>query len=387
MEEIEAFIALNMLDRIGSVTILKLLKEFGSAKEILQSRPRPASLFPECQEIQASTRSRGYESLLAWEKRIDLKAEMDRIRQANVHIVTIRDDHYPSFLKEIHDPPIVLYVRGDHQILNQRAVSLVGSRKTSDYGRETASQIAASVAATGVHVVSGGASGVDTFAHWGAIQASGRTVAVLGHGFNFSYPAENRRLFDRISAESGALITQFPFQRRGDRLTFPMRNRIVAGMTMGTIVVEAHPFSGAMITARMAADCNRHVFAVPGRFGDPFSAGCNQLIREGAILLDSFQPLIDELENLFPRMPPPAPVSKAPDGASSARFVPPPNLSPDQIFICSKMQDRPLQLDEIVRQTGLPIPLIQASLLQLEMMGCIQSHPGKVFSVKNAGNS
>ena len=203
---------------------------------------------------------------------MDLAGEMRRIQESGVTVLGFTEAEYPALLKQIYDPPPVLYVKGRLTPEDMQGVAVVGSRLTTSYGMEVARKLGYQLAFTGVSVVSGGARGADTAAHQGSLSAQGRTVAVLGTGIDRVFPVENRDLFGRI-AECGALVTSFPFGRSADRGTFPSRNRIVAGMTLGTVVVEANLSSGALITANLANDYGRQVFAVPGRIDSPRSKG------------------------------------------------------------------------------------------------------------------
>src|SRR6202042_3029202 len=223
---------------------------------------------------------------------------------------------------EIYDPPLVLYVKGGLTAKDKNAVAVVGSRMTTHYGVETARKLAYQLAYIGVTVVSGGARGIDTAAHQGALHSKGRTIAVLGTGINLVFPAENKELFERIAAQ-GAVITQFPFNRKADKQSFPIRNRLVAGMTLGTVVVEANLTSGALITARMAADNGRQVFAVPGRIDSPRSKGCHELIKNGAKLCEGAEDILCEFAYLFP-------ATNRPPGASQTGILPALNLSENE---------------------------------------------------------
>ncbi len=381
-----------MLEGIGPVTVRKLLDEYGSAAAVFAQSPRSLDLFPDIGGTEPGRRRRAGapgSRLLDWESQVDLKGELRLIRASGVTILTLTDPDYPSFLREIHDPPLVLYVRGDAGCLQRRCLSVVGSRRTTEYGRSTASHIAASLAGMGIGVVSGGARGIDTAAHWGALNAGGATVAVLGHGFSQVYPSENRGLFEKI-AESGALVTQFPFRRRGDRQTFPIRNRIVAGMTMGTVVIEANRWSGAMITARMAIEAGRQVFAVPGAFGDEHSSGSNQLIRDGAILIDSMEPIQEELASLFPVpmagqcFSPGSGVTKMnPEGeGDGAGGVSLPTDMPEadlQVAGLLRKEGGDMTLDDLIYRSGLPVPVVQTALTRLQMRGLVEGRGGGCF--------
>lgn len=374
MNECEAFVALNMIEGIGPITVMALLDEYGSALNVLNEKPDRLELFS-----QSTPASGPIAKIRNWEKKIDLSGEMKRIESMGVDILHLNSDRYPSLLKQINDPPIVLYVLGDPGLENGLGVSIVGSRKTTDYGVEIAGRIGSSLGHRQVTVVSGGARGIDTAAHWACLNAGGKTVCVFGNGINRVYPAENRELFQQI-AGSGAVMTQFPFNRRGDRQTFPMRNRIVAGLTIGTIIVEAPAASGAMITARMALDYNREVYAVPGRFGEETSAGCHQLIRDGAVLLDSLDPLYEDLNRLFPgqnRHPTPE-ITELQHDTATPRLD---QFAPKEQAVLQSIIDGFTQLDDIIRQSKLPPSVVQVTLLKLEVAKVVTSNPGKHFSL------
>jgi len=256
----EAFIALNMIEGVGPVRARSLLEHFGDAPAILAASKAELRRIHNIGEDTA-------EKIAGWEKSVDLAGELKRIADFGCHVLTQADESYPPLLREIYDPPLVLYVKGQLTAQDKNSVAMVGSRLTTHYGIETARKLAYQLAYTGVTVVSGGARGIDTAAHQGALSGKGRTIAVLGTGINLIFPPENAELFERIAA-NGAVITQFPFNRPADKQTFPIRNRIVAGMTLGTLVVEANLASGALITANFATEYGRQVFAVPGRILD-----------------------------------------------------------------------------------------------------------------------
>ena len=270
MDAREALVALNMIEHVGPVRVRQLLEHFGEAPAILGASRQQLM---QARGIGAETA----DAIANWEKNVDLAGELKRISDFGCHILISSDEEYPELLRQIYDPPVVLYVKGRLSVKDKNGVAMVGSRMTTHYGIEVARKLAYQLGYVGVTVVSGGARGIDTAAHQGAMSAHGRTVAVLGTGINLVFPPENVELFGRI-AENGAVITQFPFNRPADKQSFPIRNRIVAGMTLGTVVVEANLTSGALITANMAVEQGRQVFAVPGRIDSPRSKGCHELI-------------------------------------------------------------------------------------------------------------
>src|SRR5882757_1446538 len=292
MDSREALVALNLIEHVGPVRVRQLLDHFSEAPAILAASRQQLLHVRGIGEETA-------DAISSWEKTIDLAGELKRISDYGCHVLIQADEEYPELLRQIYDPPVVLYVKGKLTAKDKNAVAMVGSRMTTHYGVETARKLAYQLAYVGVTVVSGGARGIDTAAHQGALSAKGRTVAVLGTGINIVFPPENVELFERI-ADSGAVVTQFPFNRNADKQSFPIRNRIVAGMSLGTVVVEANLTSGALITANMAVECGRQVFAVPGRIDSPRSKGCHELIKKGAKLCEGAEDILSEFEYLFP---------------------------------------------------------------------------------------
>ena len=365
MDSREALLALNMIEHVGPVRVRQLLEHFGDAPAILAaSRPRLLQV----RGIGDETA----EAISNWEKTIDLNAELKRVTDFGCSIVTQTDETYPESLRQIYDPPIVLYVKGHLSAKDKNAVAMVGSRQTTHYGIESARKLAYQLAYVGVTVVSGGARGIDTAAHQGALAAKGRTVCVLGTGINIVFPPENKELFDRI-AENGALITQFPFNRNGDKQSFAIRNRIVAGMTLGAVVVEADLHSGALITANFATEYGRQVFAVPGRIDSPRSKGCHELIKKGAKLCEGAEDILSEFEYLFP-------TSNRPPAPNETGVLPAITLSENEQKVYDLLKgDDETSIDEVIRHSGLPSSAASVALLSLEMKRLIKQLPGKMF--------
>jgi DNA processing protein len=364
MDAREALVALNMIEGVGPVRVRQLLDHFGEAPAILAaSRSRLLRV----QGIGEETA----DAIASWEKAVDLAGELRRIENFGCHILTQDDEAYPQLLRQIYDPPIVLYVKGALAAKDKNAVAVVGSRLTTHYGLEVARKLSYQLAYLGVTVVSGGARGIDTAAHQGALAAQGRTVAVLGTGINIVVPPENAQLFERTAAQ-GALLTQFPFNRNADRQSFPIRNRIVAGMTLGTVVVEANLTSGALITANMAVDCGRQIFAVPGRIDSPRSKGCHDLIKKGAKLCESAEDILSEFEYLFP--PSNRQAAKSPGNA-----LPAIELSANEQLVYDALAQEQSSIDDIIRRCGLPTSAVSVALLSLEMKRVVRQLPGKLF--------
>jgi DNA processing protein len=365
MDAREALVALNLIEHVGPVRVRQLLDFFGDAPSILRASKQQLLRVNGVGEDTA-------EAIAGWEKGVDLAAELKRIAEFGCQVVIADDPEYPESLREIYDPPIVLYVKGRLEARDKNAVAIVGSRQTTHYGLEVARKLGYQLAYVGVTVVSGGARGIDTAAHQGALSAKGRTVAVLGTGINIIFPSENRELFERIAA-NGAVITQFPFNRKADRQTFPIRNRIVAGMTLGTVVVEAHLNSGALITSNFATEYGRQVFAVPGRIDSPRSKGCHDLIKKGAKLCEGAEDILSEFEYLFP-------TSNRPPTASATGVLPALELSGNEqaVFEVLKLDDE-TSIDEVIQRSGLPSSAVSVALLSLEMKRLVKQLPGKLF--------
>ena len=364
MDPREALIALNLVDHVGPVRLRQLLEHFGDAPAILAASKADLARVRGIGEETA-------EAIADWEKTVDLAAELERIRDFGCQVVVQADDAYPELLRQIYDPPIVLYVKGSLLPRDKNAIAMVGSRRTTHYGLESARRLAYQLAYCGVTVVSGGARGIDTASHQGALAAKGRTIAVLGTGINQVFPPENAELFERIAA-NGAILTQFPFNRPADKQSFPIRNRIVAGMTLGTVVVEADLNSGALITAGMAIDNGRQVFAVPGRIDSPQSKGCHDLIKKGAKLCEAAEDVLGEFEYLFP-------AANRPAGPAETGSLPALTLSENEQRVYDLLGKEELPMDDVIRRSGLPASAVSVTLLTLEMKKLIRQLPGKLF--------
>jgi DNA processing protein len=364
MDPREALVALNMIEHVGPVRVRQLLEHFGDAPAILRASQ---SQLLRVRGIGEETA----EAIAKWEKSVDLRNELRRIQEYGCHILTQADADYPDLLRQIYDPPIVLYVKGRLTAKDKNAVAMVGSRLTTHYGLETARKLAYQLAYVGVTVVSGGARGIDTAAHQGALSAKGRTVAVLGNGINIVFPPENAELFERITAH-GAVLTQFPFNRKADKQSFPIRNRIVAGMSVGTVVVEANLASGALITSNFAVEYGRQVFAVPGRIDSPQSKGCHELIKKGAKLCEGAEDVLSEFEYLFPP-------SNRPPSAAESGTLPALTLSENEQKVYEVLSHEEAAMDDVIRRSGLPASAASVTLLSLEMKRLIKQLPGKLF--------
>jgi DNA processing protein len=358
MTDTEAFVALNMLPRIGPVRVRKLLGVFGSPQAALSAKAAELRQVP-------GLNADAVESLLNWRSLVDPQAELSRATAAGTQILTRTDPAYPPLLAEIHDPPIVLYVRGE--LPSAPAIGVVGTRKPSLYATECAKRLSYQLAYAGLTVASGLARGIDTAAHQAALAAKGKTVAVLGSGLNYLYPPENAELADRIASGGGAVISEFPMETKADRQTFPMRNRIVTGLSSGLLVIEAGATSGSLISANQAGEQGRSIYAVPGRIDQPKALGSNRLIQQGAKLVLSAQDILDDLGLLFPAQP-----ELAPRAA-------PPNLSEIEEAVRQAIGDDETPFDDILTKCGLPTPQVSSTLLALEMRKLVKQLPGGRF--------
>lgn len=351
LDRTNAFIVLNGLPTIGPITLRRLLDAFhGDPVAIFDA---PASHLKGVQGVGDAV----VRTLRDWPRLLDLPKQLDRMDKSGIRFVVTEADEYPPLLKEIYDPPIGLYWKGDY-VLDRPAVAIVGSRRTTVYGRHVARKLGRELARCGFCVVSGGARGVDTEAHRGALEVEGRTIAVMGCGMDIVYPAENFELFNRI-AKSGAIVSEFPFGRRADRQTFPMRNRIVSGMCQGLIVVESDLNGGSMISARFAAEQGRTVFAIPGRIDQATSRGCHQLIREGAILLSKPEDVVEELGYLLVNRDSNERLEEAPGIV---------NLSDEEQLILNQFTGGEiLDMDRLIDLTGKSSPELASALMMLEL--------------------
>jgi DNA processing protein len=368
LSERQAFLILNALPNIGPITLNRLLGELGGdPRAVLNADRRRLEAVKGVGPVIAET-------LVNWTTGFDLAREEERMAKSGADFVLTKDPAYPCLLREIHDPPIGLYRRGRFDIGESRCVAIIGSRRTTLYGQATAKKLGAELARIGFCVASGLARGIDTAAHEGALSVAGRTVAVLGTGIDIIYPPENLGLYRQIEAD-GAVLSEFPFGRRADRQSFAMRNRIVAGMSEAVIVVESDVDGGAMITARFAGEQGRLLFAVPGRIDQPTSAGCHQLIRDGATLLTSVDDLLSELNYLDGLRPSPI-AQKSGEAAAGV----PANLTPDEtrVFECFR-GGAILSPDALSAQTGLPSSALSSTLMMLELKRLIAKRADGTF--------
>ena len=357
----EACIALNMVPNLGPVRLRKLLEVFETPERILLARAG------ELKTVDGIGKEIA-EGIATWKSHVDLPAELRRIAEFGAKVFTRDSPEYPRHLREIYNPPIVLYVWGTLIERDHRAVSVVGSRKTSHYGLECAKKLSYQMAYAGLTVVSGLARGIDTAAHQGALAAQGRTVAVIGSGLMQLYPPENQGLAEKI-AESGAVVTEFPMEFPPARENFPYRNRIVAGWGAGLLVVEAGLNSGALITAGQAIDHGRQVYAVPGPIDRPTAAGSNRLIQQGAKLVTGAGDILDDLNILIPR-----------ETAARSNPATSETLTDEEQAVLKCLEEGETSLDDLLTKCRLPIQKVSSTLLALEMKRRVKALPGQHFA-------
>ncbi len=362
MTEQEAYIALNMMERIGPVGVRSLVAVLGSASAIFEAPEgdlrRAEGVGPELAAALIRQRSE-----------IPLLEEIAHAEDSDTRIITPLDEEYPSSLRQIHDPPLALYIRGRLRPTDREAVAVVGTRRATHYGMDSARKLSYQLGKAGICVLSGLALGIDTAAHEGALRAGGRTAAVIGSGFDHLYPSENADLARRI-AEQGAVMTEFPFARKPDKTTFPMRNRIVSGMSKGVLVVEAGKRSGAEITANQALQQGRSVFAVPGRIDSYASAGTNALIQQGASLVTGAGDILEHFEMLFP-------LPKNGDDGESTKASVAMELSEDEAKVVTLLGQGTLGIDVLIRESGLAPATIASLLVALELRRVVRMLPGR----------
>ncbi|MFC4993024.1 DNA-processing protein DprA [Rubritalea tangerina] len=355
----EATIALNLLPRVGPVRVRRLIEALGSASAILQAS---SSTLCKIKGIGRETAT----MITHWEDHVDLSAELQEAQQRGIRIITQEDPLYPSTLSHIYDPPLALYVWGELLEKDKHALAVVGSRRTTHYGRDCARKLSAQLAQSGFSILSGLARGIDAQAHQGAIESGGRTIAVIGSGLAQLYPPEHMKLAEQIADGHGAVVSEFPLQLPPDKRTFPMRNRIVAAWSSGILVVECPKWSGSIITANLGSEMGKTVYAVPGPIDQPSSAGCNQLIRDGATLVTSAHDILDDMEALPLKL----------ELELQPSSTPLPELDAHESTVLQTLEATESSLDQIVTRSQLPVPIVISTLLKLEMKRLVRQLPG-----------
>ena len=356
-DEKKYWIGFNLVRGIGAVRFQQILSFFG---DLSLAWNAPAEAFRE-----AGLPERALNNFLRLRNETDLDALFDSIQQKDVQVLTLLDDDYPKLLKQIDQAPPVLYVRGSLLPADDFAIAMVGTRRISAYGQQVTRDTSLYLAGHGLTIVSGLARGVDALAHQSALQAGGRTIAVLGSGADVIYPPEHRQLAEAI-IENGAIISDYPLGTQPEGVNFPPRNRIISGLSLATVVVEAGERSGALITADFAVEQGRDVFAVPGNILSPSSKGTNRLIQKGAYALVSPQDVLDVLE-----------LSQVEDYQAARKALP---ADTTEAKILQSMDYEPVHVDEICNEVGLAVEKVTAALTMMELKGLVQHVGGMRYA-------
>jgi len=367
-KKIQSWLALSLVPGMGPVTCNKLVAHFGSPEKVLAaSSPNLTAVASLRKESLAALSGEGRQYLEELANK-----EIERAAEKNIAIIPCDDPLYPALLKNIHDPPVVLYVLGAPELLTCRGMGIVGSRAATHYGKDIAQQMAGSLSRQGFTTISGLALGIDTAAHNGALAAEGKTIAVLGCGLDIVYPPSNHNLYKRI-ASAGAVVSEYPLGTKPDSFRFPARNRIISGLSLGIVVVEAANRSGSLITASHALEQGREVFAVPGRIDSVKSAGTHTLLQQGAKLVHSINDIVEEFPaNVFQQS-----VEEA--GMEEDEQVFFENLSQEEAELFEFIGVYPRTFDEIIKDSGFTPQRINEVLLLLELKGMVQTLPGKSY--------
>jgi len=347
--ELKYWVGFNLIPGIGKVKFSQIEKYFGSLEKAWQSGKGDL--------IQAGLDSHTIKSIETWRPRIDPDAEMEKLEKSGVKALTYHDAAYPARLKEIYDYPPLIYVRGSLTGQDEWCVSVVGTRRSTVYGRQVTEEMVEGLVRNKITVVSGLARGIDTVAHRRALEAGGRTIAIFACGLDTVYPAENTALARSI-VSNGALISEYPLGARPRPDNFPRRNRIMSGMSLGVLVIEADEDSGAMITARMALEQNREVFAIPGSIFSPVSRGTNRLIQEGAKLVRTCTDILEELN-----------LTASVYQIEMKEIIP---ASEIEALLLKHLSSEPIHIDEICRGSGLPIATVSSTLAIMELKGSVK---------------
>jgi len=374
-------IVLNMLNGIGGSRANALIEFCGSVSAIFESDAASLSRIRGISENLA-------DRILSWHDHVELDRELEIARNGGVTILCRTDDEYPAALRELRDAPLCIYIRGVlPPDLSTRSLSIVGTRNASNYGARMARHLSEAAAFGGWTTISGLAIGIDTIVHQATVDAGGRTVAVLGGGLAKLHPAENLDLARAIIRTGGAVISEFPMTTVPTRHTFPMRNRIIAGLSCGTLVVEAGVNSGSLITAAQALEQGRHVFAVPGEADNPSAAGCNTLIKQGAKLVMNFDDVLDEFDFL-PGFHPaelhetPAAFHVSGDGGDAADDSDDSMFSDDEKAILDVLKSGPMNVDAISDSTGVAPSVVISTMIGLEILHRVRKNTDGTYSKK-----
>jgi DNA processing protein len=348
-KDIKYWVGFSLIPGIGRVKLSQLESHFGSLGKAWQATPPKLK--------KAGLDKGAINAVTYWQSKVSLDEEMEKLERYGVKVLTFHDKEYPSRLKEIYDYPPILYIRGSLLPQDEWCLAIVGTRRATVYGRQVAEEIAADLARSGITIVSGLAKGVDSVAHRSALEAGGRTIAIFGCGLDIVYPAENANLARDI-IQNGAIISEYPLGTRPRADNFPRRNRIMSGLSLGVLVVEADETSGAMITARLALEQNREVFAAPGSILSPASRGTNRLIQEGAKLVRNYTDILEELN-----------LTAVAQQMELKEVIP---ASDTEALLLKKLSAEPTHIDEVCHVTGLPMSTVSSTLSMMELKGLVK---------------
>jgi len=349
-KDIKYWIGFSFIPGIGSARLNRLETHFGNLEDAWKAGPD--------EFIRAGLDKNVVRAIVSWRPRVDLEAEMEKLERHGVQALTWHDALYPSRLKEIYDHPPVLYIRGSLLPEDEWCLAVVGTRRASAYGRQVTEEIVADLAGSRITVASGLAKGIDSIAHRSALDAGGRSIAVFAHGLDIVYPSENISLARRIE-QQGALISEFPLGTRPKPEYFPRRNRIISGISLGVLVVEAGATSGALITANLALEQNREVLAVPGSILSPPSRGTNRLIQEGAKLVRDYRDILEELN-----------LGAVAQQIEMKEVLP---ESDTESLLLKQLSAEPTHVDEVCRASGLPVSTVSSTLAMMELKGLVRT--------------
>jgi len=358
----EQLINLSAIPGVGSTRVRALVAHFKSTDDIFNASIKELTSVDGF-EYRTAKNIKNYSDFEYGEN------QLNRANEEGIKIIHFWDERYPENLRKIYDPPALLFVKGEFLKQDKYAISIVGTRLPSSYGKLIAEKIAKKLAKKGLVIVSGLARGIDTISHWAAVQAEGRTLAVLGSGLDHIYPSENKKLTEKI-IQQGALISEFPLGTGPDAVNFPRRNRIISGLSLGTIIVEAGVKSGALLTANYALEQNREIFAVPGNINSPKSIGTNQLIKDGAKLISSVNDVLFELEPHLKHF------LKEDKKQNSSLFE---NLSEIETRLLNNLTNEPIHIDKLANLIGKSTAETLSALLPLEFKDLVKQLPGKLF--------
>ena len=368
MEKLIPWFALKSVHGVGNCLFKRLIDRFKSPERTFEASQ------DELLAVEGITRGIG-SSILSHKIPDQVKKDLDLVNKKGYKILTMADTDYPPLLLQIPDPPPFLYICG-HLTGSLKKVAVVGSRNATDYGIVTTIRLCKDLCAHKITIASGMAKGIDTAAHQGALMGKGKTIAVLGSGLERIYPAQNRKLFYEIT-ENGAVVSEFPLLTEPEAHNFPRRNRIISGMSLGTVIVEAAQKSGSLITARLAAEQNREVFAVPGSINSFKSTGAHKLIKQGAKLVEHARDIIEEIEYML------KPCNKN-NKSNLIKTNQPPDLSHEESIVYKALGPYPIHIDDLVRKISLETGKLSSILLKLELKGIVLQSPGKIFTVSDS---